>query len=192
MVIDEALGDLIGLNLGPHDLDNWHVLIRTFIVYGFAILLLRIGNKRFLGNNTAFDAILGFILGSILSRAVTGNSAFIATLIAAATLVGIHWLLALVTYRFEWIGNSVKGVSRHLISNGEQQEELLRNSYISQNDLLQTLRSTHGTSDLESIEDAYLERSGEITVILKQPEPNVVDVSVEDGVQRVRIEWTSP
>ena len=43
--------------------------LRTVIVYAITLLIVRAGNKRFIGESTAFDVILGIMLGSIMSRA---------------------------------------------------------------------------------------------------------------------------
>ena len=40
--------------------------------------MVRLGDKRFLSKKTAFDAILGFILASMLARAVNGYVCFLA------------------------------------------------------------------------------------------------------------------
>ena len=49
-----------------------------------------------------------------------------------------------------------------------------------------------GVGDLRGVMDrlAYLERNGSISVIPYGHEPHVVDVSVNDGVQTVRVEMT--
>lgn len=66
---------------------------RTFIVYLAAIILVRLGEKRFLGKYAALDVILGFALGSILNSAVTGSSAFFEMLGASLVLVLLHGCL---------------------------------------------------------------------------------------------------
>ena len=58
------------LGLGEEALMLWQMGIRTFVVYLAAIILVRLGKKRFLGKCAALDVILGFALGSILSSAI--------------------------------------------------------------------------------------------------------------------------
>ena len=54
------------------------------VIYVAAVLMVRVGEKRFLGKNTVFDVILGIVLGSVVSRAVTGFSPFFTKLVAGA------------------------------------------------------------------------------------------------------------
>lgn len=189
MTILDGLGDLIGIGGGSHDLNSGNMAVRAVIVYAFAILVLRLGDKRFLGKNTAFDVVLGVVFGSVLSRAITGNSDFVATLAAGLALIALHWLLAYTTIRTEGLGDLVKGVPRHLIKDGQPQTAVLRGSHITRADILQALRVGEGTEDLSIVESAYLERSGDISFIPKKSAPRVIEVHVEEGVQTVRIEW---
>jgi len=53
--------------------------------------------------------ILGFMLGSILSRAITGSSPFFPTLGAALVLVIMHWAFAVAAFRWSRFGTMVKG-----------------------------------------------------------------------------------
>src|SRR5690606_10049180 len=55
------------LGVGVDELTAWQMAIRAFIVYVAAILLVKLGQKRFMGKSTAFDMLLGIMLGSVLS-----------------------------------------------------------------------------------------------------------------------------
>jgi uncharacterized membrane protein YcaP (DUF421 family) len=56
------------------------------------------------------------------------------------------------------------------------------------NDLAEALRKETEQTDHAKIEVAYLERNGKISVIPRKGKPQVLDVSVADGVQTVRLE----
>src|SRR3954467_15198928 len=43
---------------------------------------------------TAFDVILGIMLGSMVSRAIAGTAPFLPTLAASSTLLAVHWLFS--------------------------------------------------------------------------------------------------
>lgn len=186
-VVDEIKA-LLGIDQGSLDLDADQMLLRAVITYLIALVFIRLGDKRFLGQNTAFDVILGVVLGSVMSRAVTGNSAFVPTIAAATALVAMHWLLAFVSFRSRRVSGFVKGAPRVLIENGELQHDNMRRSHIAQGDLTQALHVDTGTQDLDKVEAAYLERSGDITFIPRTREAKILEVRVEDGVQTVRIE----
>lgn len=186
--IAEAMRDLIGL--GSDELTVWQMGLRAFIIYVTAILLVKVGEKRFMGKNTAFDMILGIILGSVLSRAITGNASFFQTVGAGALLVGLHWLFAVTSFHSDRFGALVKGRERTLIEDGEIQWDNMRKSHISRRDLETALYSNGKVTDPSEVKVARFERSGDISVIPREKEkrPHVIEVSVSEGVQTVRIE----
>ena len=183
-----SIGDLIGL--GAEDLTVWQMALRAIIVYVTAIFFVKIGEKRFMGKNTAFDMILGIVLGSVLSRAVTGNAPFVQTIGAGAVLVGVHWLFSVVSFHSDWFGTLIKGRARMLIQDGEIQWDNMRKSHISRKDLEMALYNTGKVTDPGDVRIARFERSGDISVIPleKEKKLRVVDVAVREGVQTVRIE----
>ncbi len=181
-----AVGDLIGL--GAEELTVWQMALRALIIYVSAISLVRLGEKRFMGKNTAFDVILGIILGSVLSRAITGNAGFFQTLGAGALLVGLHWLFSVAAFYSDRFGTMIKGSERRLVEDGEIHWDNMRKSHISKDDLLGALHINGKVTDVSEVRLACFERNGDISVIRREREPKVVEVSVRDGVQTVRIE----
>jgi uncharacterized membrane protein YcaP (DUF421 family) len=179
-----------GIGIGNEELTGWQMALRAFIIYITAITLVRFGDKRFMGKNTAFDVILGIIIGSVLSRAITGNAPFFQTIVAGAVLVGLHWLFAVTSYYCDWFGTLVKGDERTIIKEGEIQWENMKKSHISMKDLLSALYSNGKVTEPGEVKVARIERSGDISVIPldKEKGPRVVEVSMHDGVQTVRIE----
>jgi uncharacterized membrane protein YcaP (DUF421 family) len=78
--------------------------LRDVIVYVVTIVIVRLGKKRFMGRTTAFDVILGILLGSIVSRAITGNAPFFPALAASAVLVAMHWLFSGIVLHWHGFG----------------------------------------------------------------------------------------
>lgn len=147
----------------PAGLDASQMLARAVVVYLYAIVLLRLADKRFLGRHSAVDVVLGFMLGSLLSRAVTGNSPFLPTLAGSAGLVMVHWLFAGIAARWDGFGTLVKGHARRLVRDGKVDTVRMRKSGISRADLQQALRSAGLGDDLDRIREAVLERDGSIS-----------------------------
>lgn len=164
------------------------IAARTVVVYAVTVAIVRAGNKRFIGKATAFDVILGIMLGSIMSRAVTGSSDFFPTILAGALFVGLHWLLSFLAYKTDWFGSLVKGQAVELVRDGVLQEDGLRRSAVTEKDLAEAQRLDGRKPDIATIEAAYLERNGDISVVPAGGEPRIVDVAVHAGVQTVRIE----
>jgi uncharacterized membrane protein YcaP (DUF421 family) len=184
----DQLQALFGLGAYAESAGAIQIALRTILVYASTLMLVRLGSKRFLSEATAFDVIVAIMLGSIMSRAVDGSSPFLPTLLTGGVLLGVHWLLALIAYHTEWFGNLIKGERVLLIKDGEVQRQGMRRGSITEADLKQALRIQTKQTDPSKIHLAYLERNGQISIIPNKQEPRVSMMSVEDGVQTVRIE----
>ena len=182
------LDDLLGPGLDVADVGALQMALRTFFIYAAMLAIVRVGSKRFLSQATAFDAIVAIMLGSIMSRAINGSAPFLPTIAAGVILVGMHWLIAAIAYSSDWFGMLVKGSPVLLIKDGDVQEKGLRRTSVSAKDLEEALRIESHVTEPEHVQLAYLERNGGISVIPRKPEPRILQVSVEDGVQTVRIE----
>lgn len=182
-----AIRDLFGIDVPATEMDVGQVVLRALVIYLAGLLILRFGQHRFLGKNTAFDIVLGFILGSMLSRAVNGSAALGPTVLACAALVALHWLFAYGSFRSRRLGSLVKGDVRQLVRGGEIDWDAMRRVQISQRDLEEAMRSDARMDDLSQIEAAFFERSGRISFVPKRRPPRVVEIDVADGVQTVRV-----
>jgi uncharacterized membrane protein YcaP (DUF421 family) len=155
----------LGLDLGPQQLSVLQVSLRGVTVFLVALVMLRMSDRRFLARLSAFDAILGFILAAMLSRAVNGSSAFLPTLGGGFVLVGLHRLLATLAYRSHAFGVWLKGEAQVLAQDGRLNEARMRAAKISEHDLLEEAR-LHGPVDkIRRIRTATLERNGEVSVV---------------------------
>jgi len=67
------LVDLLGVGVEANQLTIGQVSLRAIIIFFATLLIVRIANKRFFAKKTAFDIILGFILASMMARAVNGS-----------------------------------------------------------------------------------------------------------------------
>jgi uncharacterized membrane protein YcaP (DUF421 family) len=65
----------------------------------------------------------------------------------------------------------------------------MKRSNLSRQDLLESLRTQAQIEEPAKVQIARLERSGEISALPREGEPQVVEVTVEEGVQTVRVEW---
>lgn len=157
------------LGIEEDSLNWWQMAIRAVVVFFVALVIIRIGNKRIFGKHSAFDIVLGIMYGSILSRAITGNSPFFPTLVAALVLVVLHRGLATLAYYTSFgFGNFIKGRPVQLVKDGELLEDAMRKNGITKNDLIETMRVDGSVDHFDEVESAYLERSGNISIIKKK------------------------
>jgi uncharacterized membrane protein YcaP (DUF421 family) len=165
--IYQGFQDLIGAGLEPKDFTFFQISLRGLIVFSLSVIMVRLADKRFFAKKSAFDVILGFILASMLARAVNGSSAFFPTLGGGFVLIGLHRLLARLAFRSHKFGNLVKGKADVLIENGKVKVDIMRENNISDHDLLEDLRSNGKVEDPKDVKLALFERSGEISVVPK-------------------------
>jgi hypothetical protein len=74
--VRDAVDVTLGLGRESRDINVFQMGLRAAVVFIVTILMVRLAKKRLMGRATAFDVILGIMIGSIVSRAVTGNSRF--------------------------------------------------------------------------------------------------------------------
>jgi uncharacterized membrane protein YcaP (DUF421 family) len=160
---------------------------RAIVVYVIGIALIRMGKSRMLSRLSAADVLTGLILGSLLSRGITGNASISGTTSSCTALVAIHWLFTRIACHSSWFGDLVKGHGNLIVKDGKIIEDALWSHHLSRHDLEEQLR-IHGVGSVDEVECAHKERSGEVSVVKRKAAPRVVEIAVESGVQMVRIE----
>jgi len=185
----EILDLLFGGDHPEQPLSAGHVIGRSLIMYLMGLIIVRAGKSRLLARATALDVILAFILGSLISRGITGSATLSGTTVAVATLVALHWLLTALAARYHWVGNLVKGHARILVSHGQIDWTNMRRSHLSEHDLREEMRINANIDDVAEIQEAIKERSGEVGIVRKSRQAQVVETRVAEGVQTIRIEW---
>ncbi len=163
-----VIRDALGLGMKPEHLTVLHVCLRALIVFVVALAMLRLSARRVLGRKTAFDIILIFILGSMLARAINGSAPFFSTLVGGFVLVLFHRLIAVLACSSHWFGKLVKGSEDVIVADGQMQGDAMRKSHLSESDLMEDLR-LRSVSNLAEVKEARLERSGDLSVLRKQP-----------------------
>jgi uncharacterized membrane protein YcaP (DUF421 family) len=179
------LHQMFGGDMPEEPLALYQIAARAAVVYLGGLIVVRIGKSRLISRTTSLDVILGFILGSLLSRGITGHASISGTLLSSAVIVTVHWELTAIACRSHRFGNLLKGNPALVVDNGRIIYKAMRHSHISDHDLIEQLR-LRGVDNLHDVRAAFKERNGEISV-LTQKSPQVLDVAVQDGVQTVRI-----
>lgn len=185
----------LGLDVpSPRDYGVLQSCLRAVLVYAAGLVILRVGEHRSLRRGGVFDLVLAFVLGSTLSRAINGSAALWPTIGVAILLVGVHRLIGAAAFHSHRLGSLVKGEAALLVRDGEIQPETMRRFSLSRRDLEEGLR-LHEIARVEDAGEAWIERNGDISAVPRKEsrsepkaEPRVVEVAVEAGVQRIRIE----
>jgi uncharacterized membrane protein YcaP (DUF421 family) len=106
---------------------------------------------------------------------------------AGITLVGLHWLFALLSLHNKKFGKLVKGSTSKIISRSTPDPKKMKRGHVTEDDLEEQLRLGARQTTLEGIKEAFIERSGQISFIKEKSKPRILDIKIEDGVQTVRI-----
>ena len=109
------------------------------------------------------------------------------TLSAGITLVGLHWLFAVISLNSKWFGKLVKGKTLRLIEDYTEDEKKMKKGRVSEDDLKEQLRLSINQTTLSNVKEAFLEKDGQISFIKEKAKPEILDIKVEEGVQTVRI-----
>jgi uncharacterized membrane protein YcaP (DUF421 family) len=160
----QALEALLGLGQDAAEITVLQMSLRAAVTFPVTLAIVRLGKKRLMGGNTAFDVIVGVIIGSTVSRGLTGNAPLAPTLAAAAAIVAMHWAVSALALRGRGLGWLTKGEPVMLVSGGCLDSAALRRVHMSEGDLEEALRS-QGLVSLARVEQARLERNGKISVI---------------------------
>jgi len=185
--VPKVLDTILGLGVEAREITAWQAALRAIVVYGFTLIIVRLGRQRLLGRATAFDVIFGIMIGSVMSRGINSSAGLVPTLAGGTMLVVLHAVFSSLAYHTSWVGNLVKGNPVLLVEDGRIQENAMRGTSLSGQDLAEALRLEGNEPDPSTIRLAYLERNGTISIVTATREPRILRVAVEDGVQTVRI-----
>jgi uncharacterized membrane protein YcaP (DUF421 family) len=163
--------EFVRLLIGPDegDANALQLSFRAVILLLFGIICIRISGRRTFSLRSPLDIIVATVVGSNLSRAMTGKAPFFAGLTATFVLVVLHRLLAWASLRSALVARVVKFGPLPLVTDGAVDAAAMRKEGISHEDLLEALRGEQ-IDDLASVRLANLEGGGKISVVPTRPE----------------------
>jgi len=145
----------------------WEFLVRAVVVYGFLLVILRVGGKRQLGQLSSFDFVLILVVSNALQNSMNGgDNSLVGGLLSAAALVALNLAAAWTSRRNKKLERMLDGVPQVLIHNGTIYDRALRAENISREELEAALREA-GTGQVMDVHLAILETNGKISVQLR-------------------------
>ncbi len=154
----------------------WHIavpwselVIRSVVVYIFLLVLLRITGKRQVGQLAPFDLVLLLVLSNAVQNSMNaGDNSLVGGLISATTLVGLNFLVGLITYRSKKLEAIIEGRPQVVVHNGKLFEDVMTKAKLTRHELNAALRQA-GYMCVEDVKCAILENNGSISVIDRDP-----------------------
>lgn len=158
------------------DIGPLEIAARSAVMFLIALMLLRISGMRPFGKGNGVDTIISFLIGAILSRGVVGATPFISTVVSAIVILFIHNMVTKLCVRNEWIERIIKGRRYTLYKSGSFIKHNMSRADVSEKDIYEELRIQCQMNLLDKIEEVNMERTGEISFVKKedQPQPNVL------------------
>lgn len=144
-------------------------LIRTFAVYVFLLIGLRLAGKRELGQFNPFDLVVLLLLSNTLQNAIIGNdNSLSGGILGATTLLIINWAVVRWLYTHPALARLFEGDTDVLIEDGEIQEDRIKRELITRAELEAAARR-QGLPGLDHVEMCRLEVGGALTFVAKTP-----------------------
>ena len=160
----EIIRALIGPDNG--DASPAQLCFRALILFVFGIICIRIAGRRTFSQASPLDIVVAIIIGSNLSRAMTGKAPFFAGLAATLVIVVLHRLLAMATLKWNTIARWIKCDPVVLLRDGMPDRAAMDRHGISEADLAEGLRMEQ-VENLSDARLAVLEGGGKISVVPK-------------------------
>lgn len=157
---------IFGTSHESNEISLLEMMARAAFLYVATIAVLRLAEKRSLGDATVFDVVLGIIVGSIAGRAITGGAPMIPSIAAMASLIALHWCFSAIALRSSTFSRLIKGSPNRIIHNGKISSIALKQAHMTRDDLIEDLRQ-RGVSKPAKVQEAWLERSGTLSVVKK-------------------------
>lgn len=163
MDFNELVHLLIGTESGT--ITYWQMHVRAVTIFAIGLVLIRLSSPRIFSQATPVDIIMSIIIGSNLSRTLTGNAPFFPVVSATIFLVALHMGVRLASSRWRPLANLVKGQPCVLVRDGEIDWSAMHHCGIGKRDLMTAIRSSGG-EEVDAVSRATLERGGSITVVM--------------------------
>lgn len=149
------------------DLNALQMSSRGIIMFMIALVLIRISGRRSFGVRSPLDNIITISLGAVMSRAIVGASDFVPVVVCCFVIVLMHRLTGMLIAYYKNFGRFIEGEKILLYDNGEFLADNMKKALVCQEDLMQGVRKSALTEDMNKIEKVFMERNGDISAIRK-------------------------
>jgi uncharacterized membrane protein YcaP (DUF421 family) len=141
------------------------IAARSAVMFVYMIVLLRITGMRPFGKGDAFDSVLTILFGAVLARGIVGATPFISAMVSGVVLIGLNFLCSKLTFYNKNAGRLLKGARHLLYKDGVFLKKNMQKASITEEDMMEELRTNVQADDLSNIKEAYSERTGKVSFV---------------------------
>lgn len=166
------------LNMSSMEPFNWkeiwapkmpplEVIFRALVVYLFVQVLFRLLGRKEWTRYAVFNVVVLFLIAVALRTTMLGDDNSVTSgILSVSTILFVDWLFSYLSFRDDRLADLLQGKVIQLVQNGELKKCEMRKARISESQLLEQVR-LKGHSSLGEIEEAFMERSGYISIRFK-------------------------
>lgn len=145
------------------------VVIRTSVMYLYALVLVRFMGKRGQRQLSPFDFLVIIALGSAVGDPMFYTQVpMLPGIVVLTTIVVLERLLSHAIHASEWLEAFVSGVPRRLVQDGRLDMQSLQQENLSREEIFTMLRE-QGIKHLGEVEGAYVEQTGVLSAYRYSP-----------------------
>ena len=145
----------------------FNVIIKTFIIYFFIMLVMRLMGKRQAGQLQPFDLVIAVMIAEVASTPMAGAGVPITYgIVPIITLLVLHNGIAFLSIKSDALRAFFSGKPTIVIHKGVIRRKELKKLGYNLNDLIEQLRIKNVMS-ISDVHYAVLETNGELSVMLK-------------------------
>lgn len=154
------------------------IIIKTFILYFFIIIMYRIMGKKEVGELGIGDLIVTVLIAELAALSIEDTEASIfVSIVPIVVLVICEIVLSFISMKSDMIRNFIDGKPSVIIKNGKVNFTVMTKLRYTLDDLITQLREK-GIKSLEEVDYAVLENSGNLSVFQNTdayPMPFILD-----------------
>lgn len=148
-------------------LDAAQECARAVLIFCYGLVVLRLSGRRTFAQWSALDVVVSIIVGSSLSRALTGSVPFAGTLAAVAILSALHLLVAYAVAGSKSLSRIIEGEPVVLARDGVLDDKGRFWHAVSESDICEAMRSNQlkGMEQIAQVTEMTLEVNGKLTIL---------------------------
>ncbi len=159
-------------------------ILRSFVMFIVLFLIVKILGKKQLKNLTLYDYVLSITIGSITADSIISlDTSLYDGIIALLSFGIIGYLISLVSYHNHTAEEIMDGEPLVLFENNNFNYDNLEKSKLSVGKVLENCR-LKGCFDINELECAVLEPSGDISILLKGKNQPITSNDLKNAIQK--------